>query len=67
VPICFIAGDKDPQDPALGIYNAYENVSSTYKTSLYFPHHSHMDLLLGECALNLIFPSINSWLEERFY
>lgn len=67
VPICFIAGDKDPQDPALGIYHAYENVSSKDKTYLCFPDHSHLDLLLGEDASILIFPMINGWLEERFY
>jgi len=65
VPILFIAGDEDPQDPADNIYKGYENVSSTDKTFYNFSEHSHLDLLLGEDADELIFTKINSWLQDR--
>ena len=65
VPILFIAGEKDPQDPADGIYQAYENVSSTDKQFMSFSNHSHMDILLGDDADELIFPNILNWLENR--
>jgi len=65
VPILFIAGDNDPQDPSVDIHRAYENVSSTIKEFHSFPKHSHLDLLLGDDASTLIFPVITNWLNLR--
>ena len=62
VPILFISGDNDLQDPCIDIYRGYENVSSTDKAFYSFPHHSHLDLLLGDDASDLIFPHITTWL-----
>jgi len=64
VPILFIAGEKDPQDPSTGIYRAYENVSSTRKEFQSFPNHSHLDLLLADDASSVIFPLIISWMNS---
>ena len=64
VPILFIAGDNDTQDPKQGILNAYENVSSTIKEFYSFPKHSHLDLLLGENADELIFPKITMFMDN---
>ena len=64
VPILFIAGDEDPQDPKVDIYSAYLNVSSTVKEFYSFSKHSHMDLLLGDDASTLIFPNITNWLNN---
>jgi len=65
VPILFIAGDNDTQDPSIGIHKAYENVTSTIKEFQSFPKHSHLDLLLGDDASTLIFPVITNWLNLR--
>ncbi|HEW91657.1 MAG TPA: alpha/beta fold hydrolase [Thermotogaceae bacterium] len=65
VPILFIAGGEDPQDPASDIYQAYQSVGSIDKTFYSFPDHSHMDILLGDDANDLIFPVIANWLKER--
>ena len=65
VPILFIAGEEDTQDPSDDIYRAYQCVSSTEKTFYSFPKHSHLDLLLGDDADELIFPKITQWLENR--
>lgn len=65
VPILFIAGDNDTQDPSTGIYSAYENVSSAIKEFHSFPKHSHLDLLLGDDASTLIFPVIINWMNSR--
>lgn len=65
VPILFIAGEEDPQDPADDIYKAYTIVSSTEKTFYSFPKHSHLDLLLGDDVDELIFPKITGWLKKR--
>jgi cholesterol oxidase len=64
VPILFIAGDNDTQDPSKDIYKAYENVSSANKKFLSFAEHSHLDLLLGEEADQLIFPEISNWMDS---
>ncbi|MCJ7571265.1 MAG: alpha/beta hydrolase [Candidatus Thermoplasmatota archaeon] len=65
VPILFIAGDNDTQDPSIWIHSAYENVSSEIKEFHSFPKHSHLDLLLGDDASTLIFPLIVDWLNLR--
>jgi pimeloyl-ACP methyl ester carboxylesterase len=65
VPILFIAGDNDTQDPMTGIYSAYENVSSTIKENHSFLRHSHLDLLLGDDASSIIFPIISQWMNSR--
>ena len=65
VPILFIAGDEDLQDPKEDIYRAYMNVGSIDKTFYSFPYHSHMDILLGKNASKLIFPLIKNWMNER--
>lgn len=62
VPILFIAGQKDPQDPSSEIYHAYENVSSTIKEFHSIQNHSHLDLLLGDDASSLIFSVITNWM-----
>jgi len=64
VPILFIAGDNDTQDPSQGIYSAYGNVSSNIKEFYSFPDHSHMDLLLGDNASTLIFPEITLFMDN---
>ena len=64
VPILFIAGDEDPQDPSQDIYRAYENVSSINKEFYSFANHSHMDLLMGNDASRLIFPKIDSFMNK---
>jgi len=63
VPILFIAGDEDPQDPAEDIFRAYENVSSIDKEFYSFPEHSHMDLLMGDNVSDLIFPKIDAFMD----
>jgi len=65
IPILFIAGEKDLQDPADDIHRAYEKVSSTDKQFMSFSNYSHMDLLLGDDADKLIFSKITQWLENR--
>ncbi|RLF42438.1 MAG: hypothetical protein DRN12_00210 [Thermoplasmata archaeon] len=65
VPILLIAGEEDPQDPADDIYRAYQSVGSYDKTFYSFPKHSHLDILLGDDAVNLVFPVIGNWLDER--
>ena len=62
VPILFIAGDEDPQDPKEDIYRAYENVSSENKEFYSFEGFSHMDLLMGDNADELIFPKIHNFM-----
>jgi len=62
VPMLFIAGDNDTQDPSYGVYSAYENVSSVQKEFHSFPECSHFDLLLGDNASELIFPVISDWM-----
>lgn len=64
VPILFIAGDNDTQDPSKDIFRAYENVSSEVKEFYSFPEHSHLDLLLGDNASILIFPKISDWMDS---
>jgi len=64
VPILFIAGDKDPQDPSELVYKAFKQVSSKQKQFYSIPDHSHLDLLLGNNARTLVFPKITTWLEE---
>jgi pimeloyl-ACP methyl ester carboxylesterase len=64
VPILFIAGDEDPQDPADGIYSAFENVSSVDKEFYSFPEHSHMDLIMGDDASSLVFPKIDAFMKK---
>jgi pimeloyl-ACP methyl ester carboxylesterase len=65
VPILFIAGGSDPQDPSTDMYRGYENVSSDIKELHSFPHHSHLDLLLGDDASTLIFPVIDTWMNSQ--
>lgn len=65
VPILFISGEKDPQDPAEYIYQAYENVSSSEKQYYCFKDHSHMDLLFAEDCNTHIFPKIHDWLQKQ--
>jgi pimeloyl-ACP methyl ester carboxylesterase len=67
VPILFIAGLNDTQDPSKDIFKAYQNVSSEVKEFYSFPEHSHLDLLLGENASKLIFPKISNWVESVIY
>lgn len=64
VPIIFIAGVNDTQDPSDGIFRAYANVSSQHKEFYSFVNHSHMDLLWGRYCNNLIFPKIDNFLEK---
>lgn len=64
VPILFIAGDNDTHDPSKDIYRAYENVSSANKKFISYAEHSHLDLLLGEEADQLIFPEISNWMDS---
>ena len=66
VPILFIAGEQDTQDPSDGIYSAFENVSSSEKEFYSFPLYSHADLLLGENADEEVFPKIDSFLVSHF-
>jgi len=63
VPILFIAGENDTQDPSLDIYRAYQNVSSIHKEFYSFKNHSHMDILLGDYSKDLIYPKIDTFLE----
>jgi len=67
VPIIFIAGENDLQDPSDDVYKAYESVSSEYKKFLEFDDHSHLDLVLGDDAKDLIFPEITDWLNSIFF
>lgn len=65
VPILFIAGDNDTQDPSNGtfsIHAAYENVSSQMKNFTNFSRCSHLDLLLGDSAGTTVFRTIADWL-----
>lgn len=64
VPILFIAGDEDLQDPSKDIYKAYIRVSSVNKTFYSFQNHSHMDILLGDNSDILIFPIIADWMDS---
>ena len=64
IPILFIAGDEDPQDPKESIYKAYENVSSCNKEFYSFAEYSHMDLLMGKKAKDLIFPKIHDFMSK---
>ena len=65
IPILFIAGDNDPQDPSIDVYRGFQNVSSTIKEFHSFPKHSHLDLLLGDDASSIIFPLISQWMNSR--
>lgn len=65
VPILFIAGDEDSQDPSDGIYSAYENVSSNEKQFYSFANYSHMDLLMGDDADTFIFPKIDVFMSSH--
>jgi pimeloyl-ACP methyl ester carboxylesterase len=65
IPILFIAGENDPQDPSIDIYRGFQNVSSTIKEFHSFPKHSHLDLLLGDDASTIIFPIISQWMNAR--
>jgi pimeloyl-ACP methyl ester carboxylesterase len=64
-PILFIAGENDPQDPSVDINRGFQNVSSTIKEFHSFPHHSHLDLLLGDDASTVIFPIISQWMNSQ--
>jgi len=64
VPIIFLAGENDTQDPSDDIYRAFENVSSNEKQFFSFTNHSHMDLLWGRYSYNIIFPKIEKFCEK---
>lgn len=63
VPILFLAGGQDTQDPSKDIFSTFTNVSSKSKVFYSFPSYAHLDLLLGENASVDVFPHITAWLD----